>query len=522
MWELFRTTIYKTSRAPLRLVIIFFMALSAGAAYSQALFDSSNLIFEITLPTDNSITLSSAEEIYSEENIALLESIGRYKDAINNIQLTNNDPYNFELLEEYTSLGDAYRSLGQHEEAISHYDNAIQISKIQGGLYNLDQLPLLEKIIQSYLALGDMDNAGLWHEYSHYLYLENYDAADPEMVNATFSLTRWYISNFFRSNFQSPNQNLQMIENQLLRPARATSAMNENDSLMSRFMTNPNNAQFENILNGNIRGVTPRDIEHPLLLKVGSIYEDLQENIYAAEQPDVGSIVQTARRIAELSFITKQEMDFERQNPNLNLNYANSRVRAYRNSPQRMDQSYNSGRNALEYIVTLLRAVEARPGFLASALIELGDWHLAYGKIPSAQTAYEDAYRVMVEDMGISTEAADQAFNNPVPYQIPRMATHMFTRRSAGLSSDIDLDYQGYFDVSFSIDSQGNADDIAFLASSMDDSQDEEAPLADQAWRIQSLIQSNLKLAKFRPYFNNQTLVSPGQVNLRYYYAFAD
>lgn len=522
MWKLFRTSIYKVSIASLRLVISLFMTIFAGSVFAQVLFDSSNLIFEITLPTDTSITLFTDNEASDEENLALLESIARYKEAINNIQLTVNDPYNFELLEEYTSLGDAYRSLGQHEEAISHYDSAIQISKINGGLYNLDQLPLLEKIIQSYLALGDMDNAGLWHEYSHYLHLENYDAADPEMVNATFSLTKWYIANFFRSNFQSPNQNLQMVENQLSRTARATSAMNENDSLINSFMANPNNAQFENILNGNIRGVTPRDIEHPLLLKVGSIYEDLQENIYAADQPDVGSIVQTARRIAELSFITKQEMDFERQNPNLNLNYANSRVRAYRNSQQRMDQSYNSGRNALEYIVNLLRAVEARPGFLASALIELGDWHLAYGKIPAAQTAYEDAYRVMVEDMGLSAEAADQAFNNPVPYQIPRMATHMFTRRSAGLSNDIDLDYQGYFDVSFTIDSQGNADDIVFLASNMDDVQNEEDTTEDLAWRIQSLIQSKLKLAKFRPYFNQQTLVSPGQVKLRYYYAFAD
>ncbi len=46
------------------------MTLSA-AAYSQALFNPSNLIFEIRLPTDNSITLSKTEEIYSEEKIFL-------------------------------------------------------------------------------------------------------------------------------------------------------------------------------------------------------------------------------------------------------------------------------------------------------------------------------------------------------------------------------------------------------------------------------------------------------------------
>ncbi len=355
-----------------------------------------------------------------------------------------------------------------------------------------------------------MDNAGLWHEYSHYLHLENYSAADPEMVNATFALTKWYIANFFRSNFQSPSQNLQMIANQAARPSRATSEMVDNNSAINRFMSNPNNSQFENILNGNIRDISPRDIEHPLLLKIGSMYEDLQKNIYAVEQPDVGSIVQTARRIAELSFITKQEMDFERQHPNFNLNYANSRVRAYRNSQQRLDQSYNSGKNALEYVITLLKAVEARPGFLASALIELGDWHLAYGKIPSAQDAYQEAYSVMQEDMGISVEAANEAFNSAVPLQIPRIATHMFTRRSAGVSEYANLNYQGFVDVSFTIDNQGNADGIVFLENSMNNHQDEEDAL-EEIWSIQSLIQSNLRIAKFRPYFNNRSLEAPGK-----------
>ena len=164
MCKLFHKLIlFIASKASLRLVVIFSMAPFAAAAYSQALSDSENLIFEITLPTDNSIELSTTDGADREENMALFESIELYQDSINNLQLTTNDPYNFELLEQYTSLGDAYKSLGQHETAISNYDNAIQISKIQGGLFNLEQLPLLEKIIQSYLALGDMENATIWH-----------------------------------------------------------------------------------------------------------------------------------------------------------------------------------------------------------------------------------------------------------------------------------------------------------------------------------------------------------------------
>jgi len=509
MCKLFRKSIvFLASKETLRLAVFIYITTFAVASYSQALFDPANLIFEITLPTDNSIEITVLDGATNEENIALVETIDLYEDSVDNIQLRTNNPYDYELLEEYTSLGDAYRSLGRHEAAISSFNNAIQITKVQNGLYNLDQLPLLEKIIQSYLSLGDIDNAMLSNEYSHYLHLENYNATDPEMIEATFALTQWYIAAFFRSNFQSTNQKLEMVNNMQPRPSRGTSGLAGSDNIEEEFMANPNQAMLDNILNGNVRELTPRDIEHPLMLRIGNIYEDLQNNIYADEQPDIGAIVQTARRVAELSFITKQEMDFERQSSNYNVDYVNSRQQEYRNSQQRMDRSYDSGRNALQYIVSLLRNVETRPGFLASAIVELGDWHLAYGKITAADDAYQEVYNVM-DGMGIFTEAADVAFNEPVPYQIPRMATHMFTRRSAGVSNDVALNYQGYVDVSFTIDSQGNADEITFLENN-----------TDEALSIQNFIFSSLRLAKFRPHFNNSEMISSGQMNLRYYYAY--
>ncbi|MBN4059811.1 hypothetical protein JYT80_00570 [bacterium AH-315-I11] len=111
--------------------------------------------------------------------------------------------------------------------------------------------------------------------------------------------------------------------------------------------------------------------------------------------------------------------------------------------------------------------------------------------------------------MGIPTEAADEAFNDPIPKQIPRMATHMFTRRSSGISSDANLAYQGYIDVSFNIDGQGNIEDISFGDSS-----------PDEAREIQRFIESSLRMAKYRPYFNNGDLINSERINLRYHYAY--
>lgn len=504
MYQSFNSTIkILFSKAAFQLVSCFY----AVNAYSQVAFDPANLIFEITLPSETpEFTLT--EDLSPEENIALFQAIGLYQEAINTIQLESNSPYNFELLEDYIDLADTYRSLGQHENAIASYRDAVQITKVQNGLYNLDQLPLLQKIIQSYIALGDLDNATLWQEYMQFLHLQNYSAAEMEMVIATFTLTDWYISTFFRANFQSSNQQLEMVENIAPRTPRSTASLAGDQDMIQQFMANPNNAQFNNILNGNIRQISPRDIEHPTLLRVGDMFEQLQENIYASEQPNVIPIIQTARRIAGLSFITKQEMDFEEQNPSFNPNYINTLIQQYRNSQARLEQSYTRGKNALQYIVSLLESIEASSRFLAPALIELGDWHLAYGKIQAAQSAYQEAYSVMAS-MGISPEEADAALNDSIPRQVPQVATHMFTRRSAGVPDDIDLVYRGYIDVSFNIDELGNIEDIAFGDSNWEDAQE-----------VQRFISSSLRMAKYRPHISNGELISSRSINLRYYYAY--
>ena len=44
--------------------------------------------------------------------------------------------------------------------------------------------------------------------------------------------------------------------------------------------------------------------------------------------------------------------------------------------------------------------------------------------------------------------------------QIQVFATHLYTRRSTGLGEGTEVDYRGYVDVGFSIDSLGNASEL--------------------------------------------------------------
>ena len=480
---------------------------SSCNARAQDFIDTTKLIFEISLPPTPEPETGSASGIFNDNSISLADSLFLYREEINSIQQSA-DPYNHALLEQYSGLGDTYQTLGLHEEAITNYESAIQISKIQNGLYNLDQLPLVEKIIQSYVAIGDTENASLKHEYIHYLHLVNYSAADPDMISATLALADWYIASFFKDNFQNYSNEQRLINNIVGSQPRLTSGLVDNNSVFSGGMQNPNSALFESILNGDIKGLNPRDIEDSRLIKVGSMYENLQHDIYATEQPDIATIVGIARRIATLAYITRQEMEYERHNFYFNSRYNNTRQEQYRNSQQRMDRSYESGRNALQFVVNVLRSLEARPGLQAAAMIELADWNIAYGKIAAAKQNYQEAYALMTSDQ-TPVSVIDLALNSDTPRQIPMLATHFYSRKSAGIPEDTSLNYRGYIDVSYTIDAQGNVSEIDFHETT-----------SDEERILQALIKETLEIAKFRPVIQNGEFLSHGQKNLRYYYAY--
>lgn len=490
-----------------KIAVIILICLSSFSALSQDQIDPAKLIFKVTLPTSTELELNTANDNTDGSDSSLINSVLLYRESIDDIE-QNNDPYHYELLEHYAGLGDAYQSLGRHEEAISNFDSAIQISKIQNGLYNLDQVPFIEKIIQSYIAMGDEENVTLKHEYMHYLHLENFTASDPDRINSSLALADWYIASFFKDNFQNASFVQRTTNNIVSRQPRATSSLAGNNSVSSGGLPNSNSAQFEAILNGEINDLHARDVEDARLLKVGDIYEDLQRDIYATEQPDVLTIIEIARRIAALSYITKQEMDFEKTNFNFNERYNNSRQEEFRNSQQRMDHSYESGRNALQYVINIFRTFEARPRFIAAAIIELADWQLAYGKIATAEANYQEAYRIMA-NAGSPSEAVDNALNGIIPKIIPSVATHFYTKKSAGIPADTTLIYQGHIDLSYNIDKLGNVSEVVFH-----DNNQAEARL------LQRIIEDSLLITKFRPIIQNGELLSHGRVNLRYYYAF--
>jgi hypothetical protein len=202
-------------------------------------------------------------------------------------------------------------------------------------------------------------------------------------------------------------------------------------------------------------------------------------------------------------------MDFERDAATYNPNYEGSREQAARNSPLRLDESYDSGKQALEYVLTVLRSIDGvRPEALAASILNLGDWHLAYGKVAAAKRTYREANDSLLA-AGFSAQAIEQALSTELPLRIPVFAIHPYTRGSRGTNVDADFTPRGYVDVRYTVDELGNAHSVEILSESS-----EEDSIVQRSLALQ------LRSIKFRPVIRNGDLYAYGQVDTRYYYSY--
>jgi hypothetical protein len=70
-----------------------------------------------------------------------------------------NGPFSASLIELLTSLGLAYQENGEDVLAVTVLDRALYVKRVNEGLFGLDQAALLERLIDSELAIGRLDTA---------------------------------------------------------------------------------------------------------------------------------------------------------------------------------------------------------------------------------------------------------------------------------------------------------------------------------------------------------------------------
>ncbi len=291
----------------------------------------------------------------------------QYRAAIEELEAIEG-AYGSSLSQSLLGLGEALQEQDAHEEAVEVFKRAMHVTRINEGLYNLDQVPILEKIIESYIAEENWEDANDRHQYLFWLHRRNFGQADSRLLPVIEKLSNWHLSLYTLNLSEGLHQHL-ITAHSLFKLA-----VNIID----------NNYGNEDLrLVKSLRGLT---VTNYFLRRYQA------ENAKRLNDASRNGKAPTAQQKAQL----------EQYNFN----------------------SYASGKAAITRIVHVLnKHPEAEPSASSKAKVGLGDWYLLFDKWKSAQRTYQRAYSDLVAE-NASPETLDALFGRPVALpDMPLMVT---------------------------------------------------------------------------------------------------
>ncbi|GAA4950960.1 hypothetical protein GCM10025791_34160 [Halioxenophilus aromaticivorans] len=100
------------------------------------------------------------------------------------------------LGEHLLSLATGYQARGKHVEAVEAFKRALHVQRINEGLYSMNQVPAMEAMIESQIALGDWDEAAKRHSHMYWLHQRNFGVDDPRMLPMLEKMSSWHLNAF--------------------------------------------------------------------------------------------------------------------------------------------------------------------------------------------------------------------------------------------------------------------------------------------------------------------------------------
>ncbi|MEQ8953832.1 MAG: hypothetical protein RL120_06820 [Gammaproteobacteria bacterium] len=119
-----------------------------------------------------------------------LQTIRSYNNAVQQLE-AQGGAWSQQLTEELSAMGLLQQQQGDHIGAVETFNRAMHINRINSGLHTLEQVPLIENMIDSFLALGDWEQADIYNNYLLYVNQRTYGRRDPRMIPILARLADW-------------------------------------------------------------------------------------------------------------------------------------------------------------------------------------------------------------------------------------------------------------------------------------------------------------------------------------------
>ncbi len=345
--------------------------------------------------------LSVEQQAYLER----LQDIGSYEQALEELEYEGG-AWSQDVAQELETLGGLLLQQGEYEQAVTVFDRAVHINRVNHGLFSPQQVPLVQRVVEGHVALGQWKEADEQQQYAFYVQTKAYGANDPRMIPVFEDMARWNLTSFYRGVDEDPT--LRLLQTFLLYRAAA-------DTVANHF--------------------GPRDPRYLSLLKKTADASDMMTRFAL---PGTGVSTPTNSNIRMVS------------------EFAGRSTRP---------QGGGGGEVALARIVDFY-ADERRPDtqetriMLARARAELADWYLQRDRRQAALRLYEEAWQALVESDG--PELAQEVFGEIV--FLPSFTSFAAEKKEA-LGLDVDSGARiGYVDVAFDVSRYGRMTDFEILA----------------------------------------------------------
>jgi tetratricopeptide (TPR) repeat protein len=397
---------------------------------------------------------SPADLFYERNN-----SIADYSESIV-VEESESGPYSTELIEELIAVGILNQHQGRHEEALENFQRAMHITRVNYGLYSLEQIPVLERIIESQLATGDRGEADFMREYIFRLRWNSYNKNDIRMLPLLSEFANWQIRSF--EEITSNPAPVVKIRFNSFTGRSFDPDTPRFQALMKLYRARFNYIQAIQLIlnNGEFTHPDLPELERNL---ARTFYLQYREGYY--------------QKIVTGSHIHKMPVSIYRYGKN-----AYERMLIYeQNDPER----------SMEDII--------------KTLMEMGDWSLVFRFRHDARKYYQEAYQLLTNHQ-VADECIEKILSPEIPVNLPNFSTDPVCPHTEETEGEQAGQHLGYIDVSFKINKFGQTRELMILDKSPNTTAD-----------IERRLRSHIDDSIFRPRFTAGRITVSGTV-LRYYY----
>ncbi len=409
-------------------LILAFSLVSGLVGAESALQASPTPVTDYVVTPDNNGD-SNISRVPSPEERAVADPTHSPEDYISAIEQIEADEgaYGSQLPQHLMGLGLNLQEQGDHQEAIDLFKRAIHVTRINEGLYNLNQVPMLERLIESHVARGEWEDANDRHQYLYWLHRRNYGDDDPRMLPVIDKLSSWHLNAY---------------------------ALDASAGLFHHLIN------AHNLFKLAVDIIDTNYGSHDLRL-IDALRGLTVSNYYLA------------------TYQAKSSKGFQMTTNASSGPSAEERARL----DQYIINSYSSGKKAITRMVDVYaNNPESPPAATVKAKVELGDWYLLFNKWHSALNIYQEAYDTLIAQ-NASEKEIKRLFGKPIALpDLPLIDTQLPNHEED----------PSYVLVRFNVTPYGRARNIEILESNPPDKV-----------RIRSRVRKSLKVAKFRPRFEN-------------------